>query len=177
MAARLKNKELDAINRQYILVEGNEEEHWEVYHEAADYYRALSPHLSVEEVIDGFLNGTIMLQRNLSGHMVNEQFFDEAYIPVMIDSITKDRLSNNSHFLHFLSRKLPVEEMRDLILVSLESKISQVRNVALQLVSHHKIAEAEDKAREMLNDPELFVRDSAKRAVESLGKTNNFHSE
>lgn len=187
---KLLNKQLDDIDDAYIEVEkyvpigslrdtlkskqGRDEYqkygevHLQKYDETMNRILSLAPELRREEIIDGYINGSSILQRNLSGYMVNEQFFDEAYIPIMIDAIKNDRTEPLYGFLLTLSRVLDESNVIELVSIGLESQYYRVKITACGIAEQKKFVQFIPKIRMLLTDNIMPVVDSAKRALEVL---------
>jgi hypothetical protein len=187
---KLRNKQLDEIDDIYIKVEkyvpigflvdtlksnkGQEEYqkngklYLEKYNEAFDRFKALAPSLKPEEAIDGYINGSILLHRNLSGYMIADQFFDDAYLPIMIQAIKDDNTEPLYGFLLTLSGILDEAIIIELVSIGLESQYYRMKITACGIAEQKKFVQFIPKIRKLLNDEPIPVVDAAKGALELL---------
>jgi hypothetical protein len=72
-----------------------------IYASAIHQLQQLLPLLSHEEIIEGYQQGSTLLQRNLSGYMAT--YFDASYISIMIEAIESDHSHTAWVFLQALA--------------------------------------------------------------------------
>jgi hypothetical protein len=121
-----------------------------IYRTALAMAQSLIPSLTPDEIIEGYQEGSRLLQRNLSGYMGVQ--WQVEYIPVMIAAIEQDHDHTAWIFLHILADKVG----RDLALLyikALDSQSSEVREAALVVIDRLCL-------RESLIHVERLTRDS-----------------
>lgn len=137
-------------------------EYERIYNIAITQFRAIGPNLTPQEVVEGYQQGCKLLQQNLSGHMC--YYFNESYIPLMLQEIKQEVLHTAPQFLQCLSVQLG-SKIAPIVLEALESKNLIVRETALSIADNLKIFEARQKIIEMMDDPEQGISSLAKEII------------
>lgn len=110
--------------------------------------------VSSTEIIEGYIQGSRLLQQNLSGYMV--QNFDSAYIPTMITAIKQDHGHTAWIFLHALA-KYTGTSFTTVFIDALFSKSPQVREHALIVIEQLHLIDALPYVAVLTHDPVTTV--------------------
>ena len=142
--------------------ERNAETYLRIYNAALEKYKEAAPNLSPSEIIDGFQEGCRLLQRSLSGRMCYH--FDEAYIPIMTESIRKNELHTAYLFLQALANHLGTE-IKSIAIDSLDSNSVLIRSTALAVVRQLGMIDASVKVESLTRDSSDEVAYLAKQIL------------
>jgi hypothetical protein len=155
---------LEKITREEQLeYERNAEKYLRAYNVAIAKYKEVAPSLSPSEIIEGFQQGCRLLQRSLGGWMCFH--FDEAYIPIMTDSIRKNELHTAHLFLQALADRLGTE-ISSIAIDSLDSNSVLIRSTALAVVRQLGLVDAYAKVESLTNDSSNEIAYLAKQILE-----------
>ncbi len=164
----------EAIN--FLLNAGDEywnkrDEASQIYRTAIERFSQIVPELTPSEIIDGFNQGSMLLQANLGGYMYLN--FNEAYLPTMIHAVRENHPVGYL-FLGALSRYLG-KEIVPLVIEVLDSKLRRrIRDTAIGFIHELEIMEAIPKLKELLQDSDPNIAEDARNTLEFLeGKLNS----
>ena len=183
MKNKLKNEKLQEIDDLYKSIERfkaptlrkvtlkteegrmeyQEKREWisSIFNQAVTMLMEEVTNLSVEDIIDGFYNGSEMLQGGMSGVMGHFEDFNRVYIPIMIEAVKKDGPKPLYGFLLRLSENLPRDEVEELVIIGLGSDSFTMIDTALNLVRKMNFVGAKPKLRELFQYPDQRISNKA----------------
>lgn len=164
--AALQN--LDAAQQKAFFVATNEARHR--YGEAVLTVQHLLPTLTPDELIEGYTEGTALLQRNISGYMVTH--FQRAYIPLMTKEVQHQAAHTGATFLRALVNHMG-QEASPLIIECLVGNTDELREVAMVAVAELRLHAAVPIIRGMMNDTNPSIREVARQVVLDVSIDHN----
>ena len=161
-------QKLDPAQQKAFLVATNEARHR--YGEAVVTAQHLLPMLTPEELIEGYTEGTALLQRNISGYMV--MHFQRAYIPLMTKEVQHQAAHTGATFLRALVNHMG-QEASPLIIECLVGNTDELREVALVAVAELRLHAAVPIIRGMMNDTNPSMREVARQVLLDMNSDSN----
>lgn len=136
-----------------------------IYRTGLDQFRVVFATLSVEEIIEGYLQGCRLLQSHLCGEMSTH--FNRAYIPVMLQAIKSSHPYTSIVFLQALADHLG-DQAALIVIEALGSHLPGLRERAVLLTEQLHLLEARAQLQRMSNDSDEDIAFLARQVLRNL---------
>ncbi len=180
------NAHLNEINKLYLKIQGQYiddtiqekddsidiskvEKFSEIYNIALEKFNKIAPLLTPYEIVEGYKQGSNLLQKNLSGRM--SLHFNDLYTPVMIDAIKNDHQHTAYLFLQTLADNLD-NDITSIVQFALQSKSKLTRETALNVAEQLNLFELTEEIQEICFDVEPEISSLAKQIINDWDRYN-----